>query len=121
MSIEFMFMVISALMIVVGFLYIFSEYYKDTLAEKKQTVLYDYGVNLQREFLLAEEAGKGYRRGFTLPENVDGFRFTVFLEANTLMLNYSEAILYFSIPNTTGNLTQGYNLIHNEEGQLTLN
>ena len=114
-------MVISATAMVIIFTVIFSELYQDNLRDKKRILFEDYGYALQNEFFMAKQTRPGYTRTFEVPQNLVGFDFQILIINNVLLLNYTDNIFPVSIPNITGYIQKGTNVIINENDTLCLN
>ena len=111
----------SATAMIIIFAAIFSELYQDNLRDKKRILFEDYGYGLQNEFIMAKQTRPGYTRTFEIPQNLEGFDFQVFIIKNVLLLNYSDNIIHLSIPNITGYVQKGTNVITNQNNTLCLN
>ena len=106
---------------VIIFTVVFSELYQDNLRDKKRIIFEDYRYSLQNEFLIAKQTKPGYTRVFYIPQKLEGFDFEVSIINNILLLNYSDNVVYFSIPNITGYIQKGDNIITNQNNVLCLN
>lgn len=114
-TIEFLsFFAIATIMIII-FMVIFSELYQNSLSQKKITIANDFGKSIQEEFIIAAQVKPGYKRQFFLPDNVDGFEYSILNENSILWLNFSDLRLSFNIPITYGQIKKGNNIIEKNE------
>ncbi len=119
-SIEFMYMIMAATMMIILFTVIFSEIYQDNLRDKKAIIFEDFGYSIQTEVIMAAEAKPGYMRNFTVPEKLEGFGYEITILNSTLLINYTDNIFEIPIPKTSGNLKKGLNTIINENNSIIL-
>lgn len=118
---EFMFMVMAATVAMIVFMTVFSDLYKDNMNDKKRLLAEDFGYYLQNEFKIASNAKEGYVRNFELPMKLEGYEYGVFVINDTLILNYTQGLLYFPVPSHEGNLAKGVNSIRNVNGSICVN
>ena len=115
---EFVSMIGIAMLVFFGYMFLFSELFNDNIDEKKHSLATDLAFSLQNEFIMASEVNLGYRREFTVPENLDGYDYDLANTKNVLIVNYTQPLV---IPETVGNITKGINVIENLNGTLCLN
>ena len=116
-----MFMVISGMLIMIIFMALFSEIYQDNIRNRKTRLFEDYTYSLQMEFILASQVAPGYRRTFTVPERLEGFEFEAYIVNSMVVVNNSENLFALPIPNVTGVLVKGQNVIINDDNIIKLN
>ncbi len=114
-------MVMSATVMVIVFMIVFSELYQDNLTEKKQIIMEDFGYSLQNEFVMASESKPGYSRTFNLPYNLEGFDYEIYILSSVLIINYTDGVFPFKIPDTNGTIIKGDNEIQNINHTICLN
>jgi hypothetical protein len=116
-----MFMIISGMLIMIIFMALFSEIYQDNITNRKTRLFEDYAYGLQTEFILASQVAPGYRRAFVVPERLEGFAFEAYLSNSMVIVNYSDNMFALPIPNVTGVLVKGRNIIVNNDNEIKLN
>ena len=120
-SVEFMFMIMSATAMTVIFSFVFSEMYQDGLKEKQVVLFKDFGESMQREFLIAAYARQGYERKITLPEDLEGYDYSIVIDRNTMILSGNYTISVFIIPETSGSILKGDNIIRKINDSICIN
>jgi hypothetical protein len=118
---EFIFMTGIALVISFILIIIIGERIGINTWEKKEIVLNDYGYYLQNEFIIAAESYPGYRRSFYVYEELENIDFSLNNTKNVLIFNYSKGDLVWLIPETSGHIKKGNNLIQNINGTICIN
>ena len=63
----------------------------------------------------------GYRREFEIPEKINNVDYNITVSGDELSLEYKGLSIISSIPNVTGNLTKGKNVIQNHDNVICLN
>ena len=116
-----MFTVMSATAVVIIFMTIYSDMYQDNLTDKRAIVMEDYGYSLQNEFLIADEAKQGYERTFEIPYNLEGFEYDALIINNVLVINFTENMYTFPIPDVQGVLQKGDNKITKKNNTICVN
>jgi hypothetical protein len=114
-------MVMFATLMVIIFMFLFSELYQDNLKDKKRILFEDYGYSIQNEFIMASEARPGYMRSFFIPNNLEGFDFSINIIDTSLLINYTSNTFVLPIPKITGNIKKGSNMIINYNNTIMLN
>jgi len=114
-------MVISGTLILIIFMTLFSEIYQDNIRTQKIRLFEDFAYGLQAEFILASQVNPGYRREFTLPERLEGFDYEIYISNSMLVVNYSENQYALPIPNVTGYIFKGKNILVNQDNLIMLN
>ena len=114
-------MVMAATLALIVFMTVFSQLYQDNMSDRKRLLIEDYGYSLQNEFLIARSAKEGYLREFMVPQKLEGYSFDLKNVNGSLALNYTDAVMYFSLPEHAGQLNIGKNNIRNLNGTLCVN
>ena len=91
------------------------------MSDKRRILAQDYGYALQNEFLIASSAKEGYFREFKIPQRLEGFSYSFQVNNNSLSLNYSDSLVYFALPDHSGQLVVGKNNIQNINGTICVN
>lgn len=120
-TIEFFVMIGMSMVVVFGFIFMFSEVYKDVLNEKRDNSFEDYGKSIQIEILTSSQMFEGYVREIKIPEKIDFFSFNISTISNTLVIEYLNGVVTYPIPNTTGDFVYGTNTIKNINGSVCIN
>ena len=116
-----MFMVMMGCLALIVFMVVFSELYQDNMSDRKNILANDFGYSLQKEFLLASRARSGYTRTFVIPDKLEGYTYNVLVLNSTLIVNYTKASFYFSLPNFNGSIRKGSNTIRNVNDSICVN
>jgi len=111
----------AATSMVLVFMVMFSELYQDNLTDKKRILAEDFGASVQNEIIVASETKPGYIRYFKIPEEIEGYDIELSIINSVLLVNYSDAVLAFNIPDITGQPQMGQNRIENINGSICLN
>lgn len=95
----------------------------DKAIEKKNILIRDIVLNVQKEIILATESSNGYYREFKIPEKLINEDYEIaifnnFVYANTTNLKYAIAV---DIPNAIGTVNKGINVIRKESGVVYVN
>lgn len=114
-------MIITATLMTLIFMFLFSEIYQDGLKDKKKILAEDLGYSMQNEFIIASGASSGYRRNFTVPETLEGFPYTISNQESALLLNYTDNVIVFPIPKTSGTIKKGANMIMSTNNSVCIN
>jgi hypothetical protein len=120
-SVEFMFMIMFATVMIVIFMFLFSEMYQDGLKDKQDALFSDFGASIQRELLIAAYAKEGYTRVLDLPEDLEGYDYDISASNQTLVLNGTYATKTFIVPGSSGQLVKGENTIRIANGSICIN
>ena len=114
-------MVMAATAMVLVFMVMFSELYQDNISDKKRILAEDFGASVQNEIIIATETNPGYIRYFKVPDEIKGYDIKLSIVSSTLIVNYTNAIIPFNIPDVTGQLKTGQNKIENINNTICLN
>ena len=76
---------------------------------------------IHAEITLASVSRYGYIRNFTTPKDIDGSDYNLSIKGSYVVLSYASRQISFLIPNVSGDIKKGENMIKNEEGRIILN
>ena len=114
-------MVMTGTAMVLVFMVMFSEMYQDNLTDKRRILAEDYGASVQTELIVAAETKPGYIRYFKIPAEIEGYDIELSIVNSVLLVNYTDAVIPFNIPDIVGQPIQGLNKIENVNGSICLN
>lgn len=87
---------------------------QDYNLEKKTELFDSYAQSIQNELLLGASAHSGYKRTVILPDKLGRYDYSVFNSQDTLTFNSSDVIVNIPIPEISGTLKKGRNLLVND-------
>jgi hypothetical protein len=116
------FIIIMAMAIIIGMLFLASAADLFTRESEKQriTALNDVGYRIQDELILATTVTDGYERTFTVPSRADRFTYTVVSDAEAITLHSGSVIITYSLPAYTGSVQKGSNTITKINGTVSV-
>ncbi len=118
-AVEFMFMIMLAFVFLVVVLLVVGTYLGSSAEQKRQAAMEDTAGVIQQEFLLAATVPDGYRRLFTLPNELDGMTYTIEVLERTLTLTLADGGTYSRpIPPVQGAPQPGENRIQRIDGEI---
>lgn len=88
--------------------------------ERERILIEDIALAVQYELGLAAGVSDGYERELTLPQDLDGINYTIAKLGNELGFSSGSYNYYVVIPNMTGDVLKGRNLIIKEGGRITI-
>lgn len=121
-SVEFFILVGMAFLIAIAFEIAALDQLKDFRMQKEGDAVKDLALKLQKEVLLAASVEDGYVRSFTIPSQLDNnINYTLATKNYTITVESKNSIYTFTIPNSVGNLSKGYNRINKTGGVIYIN
>jgi hypothetical protein len=125
-AIEFIFMLGMAMILMIAFLAILYPLIAEKQEEDRDQRFTDLGEFIQRELLLAQAMHPGYTRTVVIPPSdlnstFEHEDYTILVNETSLVITTSFQHYNFPIPNTTGNITIGSNVIITQENNILLN
>lgn len=120
LTLEFMMMMITAVIFTIVLLATTVHITKQKIQEKHSNELYDLGKSLQSEIIIAAEAHTGYHRRIYVPQTLKAGTYQITNTNYALTLTQSQASFTFDIPNATGTLSHGENIIQNQNGYVII-
>ena len=91
---------------------------KDIHSKKESELVYDLALKLQEEARTASLVEDGYFRNFSIPQKLDSFEYNMTIDAGFLTVTTDNSIYTIRMPNVTGGIKKGYNVIKKEGGVL---
>ncbi|MBT3464878.1 hypothetical protein HOD20_02820 [archaeon] len=121
MTFEFLTMIGMGMIVIYGFIFVFSEIRNDALIDKKNNAFLDFGKSLQIELTSASQMNKGYSRSIIIPEKISFSDYEINLTSNTMIIDYESGNSIFTIPDSSGQFIKGTNIISNVNGSICIN
>lgn len=115
-ALEFMMLIGMAVLLMSIILVIVGGFANHKASQQKYDQMYSFGRTLQNELLLAATVHEGYSRTIYLPDRIGRYVYSISNEQDTFTLRSSGVLLNFKIPETTGTLKIGENIITNQGG-----
>jgi hypothetical protein len=115
-AIEFIALIGFVLFFFVAFFSVIQYNQTEKYKEKEKLVVQSIGLDIQQEIDLAAQSSDGYSRTFDVPSNVFGNDYQINITGSLLYLSSENAWVSFYIPNVTGIVKKGYNLIKKQNG-----
>ncbi len=81
----------------------------------------DLVMSISREVMLATYVQDGYKRTFVLPDRIKNMEYTLILQGNEVVIQVVDDTYGRMLPNVTGTLIIGENVIEKRDGQVYLN
>lgn len=97
------------------------EYYKDTRDTKNIDVANGIVMDVEKEIFLATKVVSGYTREFEIPLKINNVDYDISLNGENIILTYGNMDIMGNIPNITGEIVKGKNVIKNNNGNICLN
>ncbi|MBI2660778.1 hypothetical protein HYX09_00755 [Candidatus Woesearchaeota archaeon] len=94
---------------------------RQVYVEKESSLVYDLAMGLQEEIRMASVSEEGYARNFSIPSRLENFDFELSMAQEFLTVTGNNTFYSVRIPNATGTLVKGSNIIMNKGGALYLN
>src|SRR3989338_3251921 len=94
---------------------------RQVYVEKESSLVYDLAMGLQEEIRMASVSEEGYVRNFSIPSRLENFDFELSMAQKFLTVSGNNTFYSVRIPNATGTLVKGSNIIMNKGCALYLN
>ncbi|MBU1975682.1 MAG: hypothetical protein KKG59_04730 [Nanoarchaeota archaeon] len=125
-AMEFIMLLGLSSLLAIGFLAVLNPLVATKSDELKKELFEELSMSIQQEILLAAVAQEGYIREFYIPppelnHSYERYNYTMELNNSYLVLNDGDQNYYYAIPNISGNLRKGLNVIKNIEGEVHVN
>ncbi|MBD3203094.1 hypothetical protein GF327_02270 [Candidatus Woesearchaeota archaeon] len=114
-------MISLGLTITLVFILMIGEWIETDAKQKKRIIMEDYSYYLQNEFILASEAKNGYMREFLIDNDIENIYFDIRNTNRVIIINYSQGDIAKLIPNTTGSIQKGINVIRKVNQTVCIN
>ncbi|MBD3249220.1 hypothetical protein GF336_04195 [Candidatus Woesearchaeota archaeon] len=121
-SMEFVFLVSLAFMIMTVFIASTRSEFDELRSEEERTLVRDVGMMAHSELVIASNVEDGYRRIFDIPEKLDeSIEYDIEISNNTLLVYTDDYESVFNVPSVTGQIQKGNNRINKTGGTIYLN
>lgn len=97
------------------------ENFSDVQDDTDYFMLKDIAVSVKSELNLAASLEDGYQRDFFIPLTIEGLEYNITRENGYLMFASSGAEYTVNVPQFTGSVVKGNNMIKKVDGQLEVN
>lgn len=120
---EFIVLATFMLLVIVGFFGVTSSRVLEAREEANRKIAEDIADFAYREIEIAASVNDGYKKSFSMPQNVNGVNYSIRIIDNTeLTVNYLDYEHVRFLPsNVTGNITKGANTISRNKGVIRIN
>ena len=120
-STEFLFLVGIAFAITLVFTSFTRTNINDLNSQKEYFLLKDVIHNVQAEIVVASRVEDGYTRIFEIPHKLEYYNYTINISGRQLIATSKNYEYLVNIPNITGSIKKGNNLINKSGGVIYLN
>jgi hypothetical protein len=120
LSIEFIVMMSTAIALVIVFLYVGNDLFFEKTEYSQNVALRDLGYTIQSEIILAAKSEPGYSRNFSIPSTVEHMNFTLKSTNSSFYIMYKNNIFTYFIPEISGNVSKGKNIIHTNQTTIII-
>jgi hypothetical protein len=117
---QFMFIMGLVFIFFVIFVVGFSERYRDIRTEKERMALRDVALRVHDEISLAHNLEDGYLRNFTLPDDVEGFNYSISLDRNVIVVRSIDTEYSTYVAPVQGAVRKGSNVITRKSGVVCI-
>ncbi|MBW2965907.1 hypothetical protein KY342_02255 [Candidatus Woesearchaeota archaeon] len=120
-SMEFVFLIGLAFMVMVVFVASTRSEFDELRSEKERSLLKDVSVMVQHELIMAANVEDGYTRIFNVPSELEEISYTIQIINNTLLTNTEDYEYVLNVPFIIGNIQKGNNTINKTNSIIYLN
>ncbi len=120
-SVEFLLIVSLAFLLLMLFMPFASRYFLLSMSELQREKIESLGRGVKEEVVTAAKSEKGYTREFSIPKTIEGEDYTIRNSRKYISLKFHEHEFSLQIPEVTGSLQKGENVIKKRGGELLLN
>lgn len=122
-SMEFIVLATFMLLVIVGFFGVTSSRVLEAREDVNRKIAEDIADFAYREIEIAASVNDGYKKSFSMPQNVNGVNYSIRVVDNIeLTVNYLDYEHVRFLPsNVTGNITKGANTISRNNGVIRIN
>jgi len=122
-QVAFEFVMLVAILFTV--LIVFTSFVRDNFSDVESDTDYfklkDLAISIKSELNLAIALEDGYQRLFFVPLTIDGLEYNITRDDGTLMFESSDAEYSVSVPQYSGTLQKGNNIIRKNSGAIEVN
>ena len=120
-SLEFLFLVGLAFMVMVVFIASTRSEFSDLRSQEERSLVKDVSVMIQHEIVMASSVTDGYVRVFNVPLNLDGIDYTLQILNSTLLVYTEDYEYVLNVPSIVGNIQKGNNTLNKTDSVIYLN
>lgn len=120
-AMEFIWMYGFALLLLFVFSVLFASYLQGYFVDKHIEDAHEQGYAIQQEIIIASVVHDGYYRTFNVPQKIGLNYFYATINDTQLTINYTDYYFVLRIPDTSGQLISGDNVIRKTNGEVELN
>lgn len=122
-SMEFIVLATFMLLVIVGFFGVTSSRVLEAREDVNRRIAEDIADFAYREIEIAASVNNGYKKSFSMPQNVNGVNYSIRIADNIeLTVHYLDYEHVRFLPsNVTGNITKGANTISRNNGVIYIN
>lgn len=118
---EFLYVIGIVIFISIILLKVVLNYYDEKKNDENIDVAKEIILSVENEITLASKVNPGYKRSFEIPTSLNNVNYSITISNNELNLEYNNIIFLSQIPNVTGNILKGVNIIRNVDNHICLN
>ena len=121
-SMEFVFLIGLAFMVMTVFIASTRSEFDELRSEEERTLIRDAGMKVHSELVIASTVEDGYSRTFSIPAKLDdSIDYDIEIINNTLIAATDEYESVFNVPAVAGQVQKGNNSISKTNGTIYLN
>jgi len=114
-SMEFVFLVGLAFMIMIIFISATRSEFDDLRFEEERIGVQDVAVTIQHELIMASDMRDGYTRNFEIPEEISGKTYSIQIINTTLVVYTTDYEYVVNVPPIIGSVDRGSNKINKSD------
>lgn len=89
--------------------------------KRESAAIEDIALMVKNEIDLSVQVLPGYKRSFTLPQDLDGIEYDIRIVQQSLIVSSGNKEIVYKIPKVDGAILKGTNVLENEHGTIKLN
>jgi hypothetical protein len=120
-SMEFVFLVGVAFMVMLVFISTTRSEFSDLRNEEEKSLVKDVSMMVQHELVMASNVEDGYLRKFYVPLDLDGISYNIQIINNTVLTTTEGYEYVLNIPSVIGSIQKGNNTINKTNSTIYLN
>lgn len=120
-SMEFVFLIAVAFMILLVFTAVTRDKLMDLSSESEYVLLKDVTYMVQSELYISSMAENDYNRVFNMPMLLGSSEYSIKVDSRQVTANTSKYEFVLPVPSVVGNLQKGNNTINKSSGVIYLN
>ncbi len=122
-ALEFIILVAVVLFLFISFTFAFQQNIRLKADEKRRLEVQEIAIQIKKEIELAAFSSDGYERSFKVPERIINIDYAVSITDGFVYVktNDDKHALALPVPNVTGQIQKGTNIIRKDNGIVYLN